>query len=155
MPVIADMLALRQVIGLPGSTIAHYFCTFCDLDFDDIEVFDRTEWPTKNSDHIRFFAKLWKEASCERYQQAIFEATGLRWSALFDLPYWDPALYTIINQKLLYKLLDFKRKVLYTVCVQHDVKSLGHTRVVGTRWVLGKNICHWVCLLEFWVNSNL
>ena len=205
-PVIADMLALRQVIGLPGSTTAHYFCTFCDLDFDDIEVFDRAEWPAKNSDHIRFFAKLWKEASCERHQQAIFEATGLRWSALFDLPYWDPTLYAIIDSmhaldlnliqnhlrlnfqinpdtkggdgtvsgphvlknplvsskndikalnkcqklvqenhpKLLYELLDFKRKVLYTFCVQHDVKSPGHTKVVGTRWVLAKNIYHWV-----------
>jgi len=39
-PVIADMLALHQVIGLPSSTMAHYFCTFCDLDFDDIKVFD-------------------------------------------------------------------------------------------------------------------
>ncbi|EDQ99107.1 uncharacterized protein LACBIDRAFT_317644 [Laccaria bicolor S238N-H82] len=47
------------------------------------------------------------------------------------------------HPKLLYKLLDFNRKVLYTFCVEHDVKGPGHTKVVGTRWVLARNIHHW------------
>ena len=46
-PVVADMLAARQVIGRPISTTAHHFCTFCDLDFDDIDVLDLAEWPAK------------------------------------------------------------------------------------------------------------
>jgi len=53
------------------------------------------------------------------------------------------------HPKLLPRLLDFKRKVLYTFCMQYDAKGPGYTKVVGTRWVLARNIYHWVCLLEF------
>jgi len=95
--VVADMLALRQIIGSPGSTTAHYFCTFCDLDYDDIEVFDQSEWSAKDADHICYFARLWKDAACERHQEDIFKACGVRWSALFGLPYWQPIIYSIIE----------------------------------------------------------
>jgi hypothetical protein len=45
---------------------------------------------------------------------------------------------------LLYELLEFHRKVLYTFCVDYDIKSPGHSVVVGTRWVLAKSIFLWV-----------
>ena len=86
-PLVADLLTARQVIGLPGSLTAHSFCTFCDLDHDDIDVLDPTEWPAKDVDHIRRISKLWKNADSEQHQQQIFEAWGLRWSALLDLPW--------------------------------------------------------------------
>jgi hypothetical protein len=49
---VADLLAAHQVIGLPGSMTAHSFCSFCDLDHNNIDVLDPTEWPAKNVDHI-------------------------------------------------------------------------------------------------------
>jgi hypothetical protein len=51
----------------------------------------------KNVDHIRHISRLWKDANSEEHQQQIFEAWGLCWSALLDLPYWDPVHYTIID----------------------------------------------------------
>jgi len=34
-PLVADMLGARQILGLPGVATAHYFCMFCDLDILD------------------------------------------------------------------------------------------------------------------------
>lgn len=205
-PLIADMMAVRQVIGLPGTSTAHYFCTFCDLDYDDIDVIDRTEWPPKNPVESREFATMWKAAQTEKHQEDIFNAFGVRWSALLDLPYWNPVLYSVIDSMhtldlnlfqnhvrnvfkinllkpgmqgdpqpnhtphekhvttnkekkivarcvqliytndddLLYALLSYDRRILYTVCVDNGIIGEGHKLVVGTRWVLAKNITLWV-----------
>lgn len=205
-PFIADMVAARQVIGLPGSTTAHYFCTFCDLDYDDIDIVDRSEWPQKDAHEFRHFANLWKEAENEDHQQSINQAFGVRWSALLDLPYWNPVLFTVIDSMhaldlnlfqnhirdyfgidlskpgsdasshpkriitdkrvttrgdkdlvqqcltlirlggdtLLYRLLKYHRRVLYTICLDYRILGPGNTVVLGTRFILAKNIAHWV-----------
>ena len=96
-PLVADMLGARQAIGLPISPTAHHFCTVCDLDYHDVDILDPAEWPVKNVKHMCYFARLWKEAKSKDHQDAIFEACGLRWSALLDLPYWDPVRYTVID----------------------------------------------------------
>ena len=222
-PLICDMLAARQVIGIASAPTSHYFCTYCDLDIDDIAILERSEWPAKNVAHIRHYAELWKEASNEKQRSLLFEASGLRYSPLLRLPYWNPVLYTIIDSMhtldlnlfqnhcrklfqidlkhlggdasrirvtslaesstkqitsrdrkdlqaslskcqevvrlnlpgLLQDLLAFHRKVLYTICVEQDIKKEGHTLVVGTRWVLANNIYEWVreivSLYGFWI----
>jgi len=76
---------------------AHYFCTFCDLDIDDLDILDPAEWPAKNTDHIRYVAHMYKDAPSESKQHELFQAYGLRWSSLLDLPYWNPVLYAIID----------------------------------------------------------
>lgn len=211
-PVICDMLAARQVTGVASAPTSHHFCTFCDLDIDDIAILERSEWPAKDVAHIRHYAEMWKEASNEKQHALLFEASGLRHSPLLRLPYWNPVLYTVVDsmhtldlnlfqnhcrnlfqidlkhlggdasgitsllpdpstkqitsrdrkdlQKSLSKcqevvrrnppslrqdLLAFQRKVLYTICVDQDIKGEGHTLVVGTRWVLANNIHYWVC----------
>jgi hypothetical protein len=205
-PLVADLVAARQATGLPGSLTAHSFCTFCDLDHDDIDILDPAEWPAKDVDHIRRIARLWKNAESEQHQQQIFEAWGLRWSPLLDLPYWDPVHYTIIDSmhaldlgllqthcrkffqidvnvpggdgsskqplvspdkcvtskkgkkqynmclemirsnedEMLFELLSFPRKVLYTVCVDLNIRGVNNKLVVGTKWILAQNITRWV-----------
>jgi len=200
-PLVADMLAAHQAIGLASPT-SHHFCTFCDLDIDDIDVLDPSEWPAKNADHIRCFATLWKESASERHQTQVFEAFGLRWSPLLELPYWDPVRYTVIDsmhaldlglfhhhcrqffivdptvtggdgsaseptfrrtavpkqedldrclgviQKnetaMSFELLSFNRAVLFRICTDYNIVGKGHTLVVGTKWVLARNIYQWV-----------
>lgn len=145
---------------------------------------------------------MWKDASSEDEQTQIFEVYGRRWSVLLDLPYWNPALYAVIdsmhalglglfqnhcrklfkidlnvtggngaidpqppNDKrtadrtslrkcveivyanepdMLNKLLKVHRKVLYTVCIDNDIRGANNYLVVGTRWVLANNIYQWV-----------
>ena len=40
---------------------------------------------------------MYKHTPNEERQQAIFQAFGLQWSMLLNLPYWNPVLYTIIE----------------------------------------------------------
>ena len=96
-PLIADYLALRQMLGIPSAPGAHYFCTFCDLDINDIDVLDRNEWPEKDDQHIRRIAELWKNASSERVQDLIFQKYGVKYSPLIQLPYLDLVRYAIIE----------------------------------------------------------
>jgi len=91
-PLVADMLRVCQILGLPGVATAHYFCTFCDLN-----ILDPAEWPTKNTDHIRYITHMYKDAPSESKQHELFQVYGLRWLALLDLPYWNLVLYAIID----------------------------------------------------------
>ncbi|KAF8224093.1 hypothetical protein L208DRAFT_1425884 [Tricholoma matsutake] len=75
------------LIGLPGVTMVHHFCSVCDLDYHDIDVLDSTEWPEKNANHICYFTGLWKDVESKQHQE-IFEVY---------LPYWDPLCYTVIG----------------------------------------------------------
>lgn len=96
-PVVCDLLAAHQLIGHAAAPGAHYMCPLCDLDQDDINVLDRNEWPAKNIADVRKFALLWKEASSRADKEKLFEAFGWRWSPLFDLPYFDPTIFTVID----------------------------------------------------------
>lgn len=205
-PLVCDMLSARQVISQANAPTSHNFCTFCDLDIHDIDVMDRSEWPSKDTYHIRHHAQLWKDAPNEKDQAALFDAYGVRWSALFDLPYWNPVLYTVVDSmhaldlnllqnhcrslfqidthnpggdglsgqsygdiekrvesadhirlwkkcqklirtnppNLLNELLKYPRKVLYTICLDNDIRGEGHRLVVGVNWVLAGHIHAWV-----------
>ena len=121
-PVICDMLAARQAIGQAASPLAHYFCTFCDLDIDDIDILDRSEWPSKDITHIRHYAGLWKEAASEKDQKMLFQASGLRWSPLLQLSYWNPILFTIIDSMHTLDLNLFQNhcRVLFQIDLLHN-----------------------------------
>lgn len=84
-PLICDMLAARQVIGFASAT-SHHFCTFCDIDIDDIDILDRSEWPPKNQDNLRHIARLWRDAATPEDRDSLFEVFGVKWSPLHMLP---------------------------------------------------------------------
>ena len=202
-PVICDYSALRQVIGYASSSNAHDVCVCCDIDINDISVVERSDWPPKDLDHIRRFATLWKNANSEAHRQSIFGACGWRWSALFDLPYWDPTRFAVVDSmhtidlnlfqnhcreyfridtkypsgdglsgarplppraleqnrsllnkcanvisanssSLLFELLEFKSITLSTVCRRLNIKTKDDKEIIGTRWVLAREIHSWV-----------
>ncbi len=95
-PLVCDMLGARQVAGKPAPS-AHNTCTVCDIDIDDIDVLDPLKWPSKSGQHLRDAAKAWRDAPSERHKKMLFEAFGQRWSPLFDLPYWDPVKFIVID----------------------------------------------------------
>jgi hypothetical protein len=96
-PLVCDLPGARQAIGYPGTLTAHYFCTSCDLDLDDIHVIDPSLWPAKDVREIRTFAQLYRDAPDEKVQQYVFQGSGWRWSPLFELEYWDPVIFTAID----------------------------------------------------------
>lgn len=202
-PLICDMLGARQVAGLAAIN-AHYFCTTCDLDIDDIDNVDIKDWIMRDAEHVRRIAALWKSARSINDRVAIFDAFGLRWTPLLELKYWDPVRFIVIdtmhaldinllkhhlrnlfrlslkvkvggdglsvpsvfkrynvkptdlnqckrlvvenNRSLLYELLGYHRSVLYVI--SSDLKIMGEAVVLGTKWILAKNIARWVRLIS-------
>ena len=95
-PLVADMLAARQVAGF-GSATSTFFCTFCLLTIQDIENLRKDTWPGRRlHDHLEF-AREWKNCENERDRGHLFRLHGIRWSALLELPYWNPILYTVLD----------------------------------------------------------
>ena len=95
-PLVCDMLAARQLCGLSSAT-STWFCTCCLLTIQEIENLDRKSWPDRNLGEQIRQAKRWRDSGSEDDRNAIFKAYGVRWSALLDLPYWNPILFSVVD----------------------------------------------------------
>jgi len=93
---VCDMLAARQVAGF-GSVTSTYFCTFCLLTIQDIENLHKHTWPERTVHNHLECAREWRDCQSERDRDRHFRLHGIRWSALLDLPYWNPILFTILD----------------------------------------------------------
>lgn len=96
-PLVCDMLAARQIAGL-GSVNSKFFCTFCLLMIQEIENLDKSSWPERRLYEQLVWAREWKECPSERDRESLFKLHGVRWSALLDLPYWNPILFSVLDQ---------------------------------------------------------
>ncbi|KDQ28554.1 hypothetical protein PLEOSDRAFT_1027583, partial [Pleurotus ostreatus PC15] len=95
-PVICDSLAARQVSGFHAITSA-FFCTCCYLIMDHISNFDKVTWPQRELSHHLRVATQWRDAGSTKDREDILMRTGIRWSELLRLPYWNPILYTVVD----------------------------------------------------------
>lgn len=96
-PLVCDMLAARQVAGL-GSVNSKFFCTFCRLPIQDIENLSKHTWPERRLHEQVVWAREWRDCRSEREREQLFKLHGVRWSALLELPYWNPILFSIVDQ---------------------------------------------------------
>lgn len=96
-PLVCDLPALRKVGGFAHYKAMH-FCSFCRLTTRDGSSINRENWPRAPtwSEHHQI-AVQWREALTERERENIFDATGLRWSELLRLDYWDPTRFALID----------------------------------------------------------
>ncbi|KAF9487107.1 hypothetical protein BDN71DRAFT_1485381 [Pleurotus eryngii] len=95
-PVICDSLAARQVSGFHAITSA-FFCTLCYLVMDDISNFNKATWPQRRLSHHLSCAIRWRDADSTKEREDILTQTGIRWSELLRLPYWNPILFTVVD----------------------------------------------------------
>ena len=93
---VADMLAARQVAGF-GSVTSTFFCTFCLLTIQDVENLQKHTWPKRTLHTHLECAREWKNCQSVLDRERLFKLHGIRWSALLDLPYWNPILYTVLD----------------------------------------------------------
>lgn len=96
-PLVCDMLAARQMAGL-GSVNSQFFCTFCRLRIQDIENLSRHTWPERRLHEQVVWAREWRDCGSERGRELLFKLHGVRWSALLELPYWNPILFSVVDQ---------------------------------------------------------
>jgi hypothetical protein len=95
-PLVCDMLAARQLSGLSSAT-STWFCTSCLLKIQDIENLDKESWPPRDLDIQVKQAMIWRDCESVAERDACFKAFGVRWSALLDLPYWNPILFSVVD----------------------------------------------------------
>ncbi|KAF5336277.1 hypothetical protein D9758_014498 [Tetrapyrgos nigripes] len=89
-----DLPAARKVAGAAGHTSG--WCTVC-------QNYHRTyntcfeQWVKHDVQELRRLAEASRDANCSAERQAIFEASGVRWSELWRLPYWDPTKMLVVD----------------------------------------------------------
>ena len=54
-------------------------------------------WTHRNKEQWVKDAKAFRDASSKAERARIFQATGVRWSVLLDLPYWDPTKHVVVD----------------------------------------------------------
>ncbi|KAF8823148.1 hypothetical protein HHX47_DHR12000009 [Lentinula edodes] len=95
LPIVCDTEAAIQISGFAAHNHT-YFCRRCLLPISDIYNLDPETWIMRDPAKHRELAFEWKVASRAR-REAIYKAHGIRFTELMELPYWDPILYTVID----------------------------------------------------------
>ncbi|KAF6741021.1 hypothetical protein DFP72DRAFT_995748 [Ephemerocybe angulata] len=81
---VCDIPGMRKVAGFAGHS-ANLFCSFCKLLKNQIHNLDRDSWtPRTREGHMEDALKSSKR-------------TGVRWSELLRLPYWNPLEFAVVD----------------------------------------------------------
>ena len=97
-PVVCDLPAARKVSGFIGHSADKNFCSFCLLSRSGIsQIYDRVKWGFRSYySHLEEAQKM-RDATTLKTRRELFAKSGIRWSELLRLPYWDPTQYTVID----------------------------------------------------------
>ncbi|OSD00157.1 hypothetical protein PYCCODRAFT_1371822 [Trametes coccinea BRFM310] len=96
-PLVCDLPAARQVAGLGNFNQLHALCSCCTVRFDDIENTDVDSFPLRSMKAHREAATAWLHANSTAEREQLFKTTGIRYTELLRLPYWNPVLYVVID----------------------------------------------------------
>ena len=99
-----DIPAARKTCGFVGHA-ARMSCSKCLSKFPtstfgekpDFTNFNRTQWPPRTNKHHREVAEKYRQAATKVKQKQIESETGIRFSVLLNLPYFDASRMCIID----------------------------------------------------------
>lgn len=94
---VADLLALRQMVGFASHNSKLHWCSFCLLLLGDKEDLNWMSWPRRDCDEHRRLADAWLSAGTKGERDKLWEENGVRWSELLRLPYWRPLKFSAID----------------------------------------------------------
>ena len=94
--VISDLPAARKISGFAAPTSRH-LCNLCWLQKSDIREFDTDKWKQHTLEEYCDAATRWRDAETKKEQDRVFKETGIHWSELLRLPYWDPTCFLTID----------------------------------------------------------
>lgn len=103
--VACDIPAARKVSGFTAMN-SKRACFKCDRDFEslasapnrrDFSGFDTTKWPLMNRKMHLNAVSRWIDANDEKKQQAVEKETGVRWTELCRLEYFDVVRCTVVD----------------------------------------------------------
>ncbi|VDB89959.1 unnamed protein product [Peniophora sp. CBMAI 1063] len=93
-PLVADMPAAQQAGGFAGFRSKH-FCTICHLHKRDINNLDKSTWAPRDNASHRQTAEQWRSLETWKERDDLYKVTGVRYSELLRLPYWDAILWNV------------------------------------------------------------
>lgn len=97
-PVVCDLPAIRPVVGFMAFN-AIRFCCWCLLNIHDLSTvikYHLLPLRTESMETHRRRADEWLGASKTR-RESLEREHGIRWSALLDLPYWNPIECAVLD----------------------------------------------------------
>jgi hypothetical protein len=92
-----DLIAARETAGfkLPKS---HFYCAVCDCHgYKTLGRYDHQHWHRRTRADLHQRAQTWRNASTVAERKRLWDAHGVRWTCLWELPYWDPTRQLVID----------------------------------------------------------
>ncbi|EJD40812.1 hypothetical protein AURDEDRAFT_170229 [Auricularia subglabra TFB-10046 SS5] len=96
LPIIGDLPAIRKLCGYVAPT-AELFCTSCKSKAQEMEDLLFGTWEQQIAADIRYSAERWRQCKTIAGRNAVTAETGVRWSPLHRLSYWDPVKSVVIG----------------------------------------------------------
>ncbi|KAI7958397.1 hypothetical protein MJO29_006614 [Puccinia striiformis f. sp. tritici] len=96
-PIICDLPAIRKVLGMAGHSSYKNMCSFCRVTKGKIDRVDLNQIRPRKPQVLREQANNWKNAITLADRKEIFTTYGVRYTILFELPYFDPLANAIIE----------------------------------------------------------
>ncbi|VDC03736.1 unnamed protein product [Peniophora sp. CBMAI 1063] len=105
--VVCDSPAGRDVSGFARHNHTH-FCPYCELLYQQRNNLDTSTWIPRSLEKHRNLAEEWRSGGPDE-RDDIYDDHGIRWSALLELPYFDPLRCTVIDMMHVLFLGNLKR----------------------------------------------
>lgn len=96
--VICDLLAARKIAGF--TAVSHnLFCSRCHCNRRDpgLNDFNFLSWKPRTNEECRRCADQYRSASTSSIAQSVVDRTGMRWSELLRLPYFDITKFVVVD----------------------------------------------------------
>lgn len=92
-----DLPGAKRVLGHCSFNSKHNFCSYCTMSKADISNFDWEHWEPRKREDLKASAEQWRDAPSATARKALYKVTGVRWSALWDLSYFDLTRSVIVD----------------------------------------------------------
>ncbi|VDB94355.1 unnamed protein product [Peniophora sp. CBMAI 1063] len=97
LPLIADTPAIRKAQGTLSFSSKVSPCSVCAISSSELNDFDYEHWKRRSwAEHMEH-ATAWRDAPTQAARKTLEDLTGIRWSELLRLPYWNPTVYAIVD----------------------------------------------------------
>jgi len=115
-PLLADLQAIRKVAGYLSHS-ARLFCTFCKCHKINIEDLNYRQWEMRQGGEVRAQAEAWRDLVTVTEKESLARETGVRWTPLHNMPYWDPVKYVLLGfmHNFLEGILQHQLRVLWGI----------------------------------------
>jgi len=94
---VTDMPGGSKLCGRAQHNHGKHFCAMCLLLKSNINTIDPSCFPMRSCLQERDAAMRWLQADSQKARDAVFQETGIRWSAFWELEYWDPTSMVVVD----------------------------------------------------------